>query len=304
MVTEIPLINGSGWAVELVSLVVDVLSKNLGRTKREQRDLLRKRLEAKFIQRTKDGWLTKEGSLLKTEAALRKHLDWTWLDQFTIPMCSHLGIVVVTKQSYRLTNYGRSLAERLNDPSFEDALRYVIIRMDEDNWKVLRTLRKSPLEFAALRQGLDQANVRVRKDDHLKKYLHLLATVGLVKEHTRKPVLMYEIDEERYERCKSLLRYKNYQDVPDREFVEHLYVVYKDRTKSGSPFVDIDDLRSAVSRALNWPEYFFTRRLEAIPLQVGRYQLLFSQAAFPRGKIGVERKGRYYNYLSIYLRSK
>lgn len=302
MVADVPLINGSSWAVELVRLVVGVLYNNPEQNKKTQRDLFREKLESKFVEKTKDGWVTKEGSLLKTEAAIRKHLDWTWLDQFCIPICSQLGIIVVTKDSYRLTNYGESLAARLDDPSFEDALRYVIISMDEDNWRILKSLQKSPLEFSALKRELEDANVRVRKDDHLKKYLHMLMVVGLVKEHARKPALMYEVEHERYERCRTLLRYRTDKDVTDKEFVGCLYSVYKDKTKLGSPFVDIDALRLKVSRCLEWPEVLFTRRLESIPLRVGPYQLLFSKAAFAREKIGVLRKGGYYNYLSIYLR--
>ena len=301
--SEIPLINGSIWALQLIPIVIDVLDKNAKLTKKVQRDLLRKQFETKFVEKTKDGWITKEGNVLNSEDALRRHLDWTWLDQFAIPMCTHLRIIVVTRENYRLSNFGERLAHRLGDPSFDDVLRYVIIRVDDDNWGVLRILLKSSLDLSGLKHELDEADVRVRKDEHLRKYLHLLAVAGLVKGQLRKPVTIYEIEKERYERCRKLLKYKAYEDIDEKKFIQTLYKVYQDKTRSGSSFVDIDDLRSAVSRSLDWPEYFFTRRLETIPLRVGPYQLLFSQAAFPTANVGVERKGQYYNYLSIYRRT-
>lgn len=304
MTEEIPLLNGAKWAMDLIPIVVDVLSENPGLAKKYQRELLCMRFEAKFVRRTDNGWQTEEGEVLKTKEDLHRHLLWTWLDQFAKPMCDRLEILVSTRDNYRLTNYGQSLAASLGDPRFEDTLRSVVIGVDERNWKVLVLLQKSPLGIAALKQELEQTDVRVRKDEHLRKYLNLLIELGLVKEHLKKPTLTYEVDEDRYARCKTLLKYRTYGDVSDREFVKSLYRAYADKTKAGSSFVDIDELRSAVSRSLNWSEDHFTRRLATIPLRIGQYQLLFSQAAFPRERIGVERKGRYYNYVSIYKRER
>ena len=302
---EIPYVQGSKWALQIIPDVAEIVRDNSTLSKREQRLLLEERFR-RFVRKTGDGWENTEGELLrnrageplKTEEEVRHHLYWTWIDQFALPTCMVFMIIIRTKTNYVLSSQGKRLAEKLRKPGFEDMLRHVVIDVDKEKWGVLDILHKSPLDFDALRQELERTGVHVRKDVHLRKFMSFLEEIGLVKE---KPRSFYQLDEARYERCRSFLRYRSCDDVGDREFAKALYEEWdKEQRKSHSSFVDIDELRASVSRALKVPESCFNEKLRRIPLRVGKFQLLFSQAAFPREKIGIERNKRYYNYISIY----
>jgi hypothetical protein len=295
----IPLINGSKWARETIPDVIDIIAKNSKLSRKEQRILLEKRFQ-RFYRKTSDGWETYQGDLLRTEEQFRHHLYWTWIDQFALPTCKHFMMIISTKYNYALSSQGKRLAEKLGKPGFQDMLRHVVINVDREKWGVLDILHKTPLDVVTLREKLERTDVRVRKDEHLRKFLSFLQEIGLVNE---RPPSFYQLDEARYERCRRLLRYRSCDDVDDVEFVRVLYKQWdNEQRRSHSSFVDIDELRASVSRALKVPESCFNEKLKKVPLRVGQFQLLFSQAAFPRENVGIERKGRYFNYVSIYQR--
>jgi len=297
----IPLINGSKWARETIPDVIDVIAQNSKLSRKEQRILLEKRFQ-KFYRKTSNGWTTYQGDLLRTDEEFRHHMYWTWIDQFALPTCKHFMLIINTKYNYALSSHGKRLAERLGKPSFEDMLRHVVINVDEDKWRVLDILKRAgtPLNSVTLQEELERIDVRVRKHEHLRKFLYFLQEIRLVNE---KPPSFYQLDKARYDRCSKLLHYRSCDDVNDEEFIRALYEMWdNEQRRSHSSFVDIDDLRALVSRALKVSESCFNEKLRKVPLRIGRFQLLFSQAAFPKEKVGIERNGRYFNYVSIYQR--
>jgi hypothetical protein len=299
---DVPLINGPNWVFDLVRIVVETISKFPNASKKEARDILRRRLQQKFVKEQDDGWRTVRGDVLKTEKELHRHLDWTWLDQYAIPMSVNLSILAVTRERYRLTAHGEKLAASLKKDAFEDTLRNVIILVDQQNWNVLNIIKEQgPIDFDGVKAALEKSGVGVRKEDHLRKLLTLLKTVGLLRDSGRSQFKIYELSEERYLRSSKLLTYNAYDSVNNQAFVDALFQAYREKAKLGSPYVEIDQLRPTVSRLLNWPEEYFNRRLKEIPLRIGSYQLLFSQAAFAKLR-SVEREGMYFDYLSIYTR--
>jgi hypothetical protein len=300
---DLPLVNGASWALELIPMVVETLSRQPNSAKQEVRESLREQLRTKFVKRQGEYWITVQGRILKTEEELAVHIDWTWMDQFAIPMCKHLGILTISRDRYRLTANGQRLAKALRKVGFDDAVRNVAIQVDSAKWMVLRTLKKhGPQNSGEVKKTLEEVNVTVRKDDHLKKYLALMRVIGLVRVEEKHPVT-YQLDETRYARSSRLLRYTNYSAVRHERFMRKLYDAYRDKARLDSPYVDIDDLRPIVCFKLNWPEEYFDKRLGEIPLRVGNHQILLSQAAFPRPR-GADRSGRYFNYLSMYVREK
>jgi hypothetical protein len=305
---EIPDIHGAKWASRIIPDVVETLSKNPTLSRKEQRLLLEERFLKSYVRRTRVGWANIEGELLKnrrgevlkTEDEVRHHLFWTWIDQYALPMCKTLMIIISTKNNFALTSQGKRLAESLGKPEFQDMLRHIVINLDREKWGILEALRKSPLGFDTLRDEVERSGVHVRKNEHLRKLMSLYEGLGLIKE---KPRSTYELDQTRYERSMGVLRYRSCDDVDYLEYVTHLYQEWdKQQCLAHSSFVDIDALRSLVSRSLNISESCFNEKLKTIPLRIGDYQLLFSQASFPTENAGVERNGRYYSYISIYLR--
>jgi hypothetical protein len=304
---EIPDIHGSKWALQTIPDIVEVISGNSALSKAEQRLLLEERFR-RFIRKTREGWENTEGELLrnrkgeplKTDDELRHHIYWTWIDQYALPTCLIFMIVVRTKINYMLSSQGKRLAERLRKPGFEDMLRHIVIDVDKEKWGVLDTLRKSSMDFDALRDELENKGVHAKKDERLRKFMYFMQKIELVKE---KPRSFYRLDQARYERCKRLPQYRSCDDVGDLDFVTVLHKEWdREQRQSHSSFVDIDELRALVSQALKVHESCFNEKLKSIPLQVGKFQLLFSQAAFPRENVGIERNKRYYNYISIYPR--
>jgi hypothetical protein len=303
---EIPDIHGSKWALEVIPDVVEIIGMNSALPKAEQRLLLEERFR-KYIRKTRDGWENREGELLRnrkgelleTEREVRHHLYWTWIDQFAVPTCLTFMIISRTKSNYVLSSQGKRLAERLGKPGFEDMLRHVVINVDKEKWGVLDVLQKSPLDFETLHEELERSGVHA-KTGRLRKFMLFLEVIGLVKQMSRS---FYSLDRTRYERSLRLLRYRSCKEVGDIEFVTFLYKDWDSQQRqSHSSYVDIDELRASVSRVLKVPESCFNEKLTRMPLRVGKFQLLFSQAAFPRENVGVQRNGRYYNFISIYLR--
>jgi hypothetical protein len=301
MTFELPLINGGNWGLDLIPIVVDTIDRHEGFSKQELRNFLRDRFLAKFVKKHEGKWITVQGRILETEEELRIHIDWTWMDQFAIPICKNFDILTIAPDRYRLTANGERLGKAIGKVGFEDAVRNVIIQVDSSKWKALSLLRENgPLTGGELKITLTKEGVVVRKDDHLKKYMTFMKAIGLVRVTERHP-LTYEVDETRYVRSSKIEKYKPFEAISNLGFISELYKAYQKRIESKSPYVDIDDLRPAVSLKLDWPEEYFDRKLKEIPLRVERYQVLFSQAAFPRPR-GLERNGQYFNYLSIYLR--
>lgn len=294
----LPLIQGAGRILEIVPIVI----KTIAGSRTTDKTLLRNDLMVKFKNAfimTKGGKAYSTGGKpLRSEHEIKKNLEWTWLDQYALPMCERLRIIR-RNGGYRLTSYGEQLAEAIRKGHLKEKLAQFAIKQDKEQWHILEILGESgPSNLRTLLKIISE-KVTVRKPFHLTSLLRLFKVLGLVESEKGK----YQLVTDQYQSLMKEVAFRTYDEVSDQEFIDALAKEYRKIVKRRkSPYSPIEELRGAVCKALDyWPEEFFDRRIKEIPLSIFNVQLLFSQAAFPR-KNGILRKGRYYNYLSIYRR--
>jgi hypothetical protein len=210
-------------------------------------------------------------------------------------MCERLRLID-RNHGYHLTSYGERLLVAIKNGYFKDQLCQFIVDQDKLEWQILTTLSEFPDITADDLQGkLESKGIVIIQHFHLVNLLRLFQVVDVLKQKEQR----YSVNVPRYHAALKQSNFRSYNEVTHADFVDALEKSIIALGLQRSPFVRIEDLRTPTSQKLKWPEEYFDKRLQEVPLSVGKHQLLLSPSPKAQ-KAGIIRKGRYYTYLTLY----
>lgn len=225
-----------------------------------------------------------------------------------IPTLRHLGLIIGSGDSIRLSGNGKLIIESqlFGEEIHQRALRSVIYEIDENKFQLLDVIKdNSPIlynEFISMMYDVILAPSKRQKRERIKKWLAILQQVGLIYRTQEKIMLNVE----------NYLRTKFDRDLKNKNlnsFKKCLFASYIDLRKKETSVVSITDLRekTILMMLLKYKEIIteglFDALLRRIPFETNEYKISLGKAMRPREKT-FEFKGNYYSTVIINFKKR